>query len=378
MIRAYTHNRLDTFSIAFADPDFDESAYQQQMADHLGTDHHIIRCDYQDIGKSLPDVVWHTETPILRTAPIPMFLLSSLVRQHQFKVVMTGEGADEFLAGYDIFKEMKVRRFWARDPDSQLRSRLLFKLYPDINRMTSSGAFLVGFFKRGLLETASPFYSHLTRWSNTSRTRRFLAEEHLEIGTTPAIVLPDGFDQWPVLAQAQYLEITTFLSPYLLSSQGDRMAMAHSVEGRYPFLDYRVMEFCTRLPSEMKMPVLTEKWLLKQLGKKYLPDSIWKRVKRPYRAPIHRSFFAPKPLDYVEDLLSQDKLKKAGLFEVKAVQMLAQKARNGAAMSEVEDMALVGILSAQLLFQLFVEKNRPTAPPAATVTKNINRTTIST
>jgi asparagine synthase (glutamine-hydrolysing) len=377
LIRAYTPNRLDTFSISFSDPVFDESKYQKEMAEYLGTDHHIVHCDYESIGLALPDVIWHTETPILRTAPIPLFLLSGLVRENKFKVVMTGEGADEFLAGYDIFKEMKVRRFWAKDPDSELRSRLLFKLYPDINRMTSSGAFLVGFFKRGLMETASPYYSHLTRWTNTSRTWRFLAQDSDGAGVTPALTLPKDFASWPALSQAQFIEISTFLSPYLLSSQGDRMAMAHSVEGRYPFLDYRVMEFCGRLPAEMKMPVLTEKWILKQLGRKYLPDQIWQRLKRPYRAPIHRSFFSPKPLDYVEELLSEKAIETAGLFDPRAVQMLAQKARTSSAMSEVEDMALVGILSAQLVDQQFVRRAITHTPPeTAGITKKITRTVI--
>jgi asparagine synthase (glutamine-hydrolysing) len=303
-----------------------------------------------------------------------MFLLSKLVREHNFKVVMTGEGADEFLAGYDIFKEMKVRRFWAKDPNSELRSRLLFKLYPDINRMNASGAFLVGFFKRGLMETSSPYYSHLTRWTNTARTWRFLSDHNGNTEVSPNMPLPEGFSSWPVLSQAQYLEITTFLSPYLLSSQGDRMAMAHSVEGRYPFLDYRVMEFCNRLPSEMKMPVLIEKWLLKQLGKKYLPDSIWQRLKRPYRAPIHRSFFTPKPLGYVAELLSEEAVRGAGLFDVKAVQMLAQKARNGSTLSEMEDMALVGILSVQLVDLQFVRKAwQLPLPVTAGLIKKIDR-----
>ena len=114
--------------------------------------------------------------------------------------------------------------------------------------MSASGAFLKGFFKRGLLETDSPFYSHTIRWTNTARARRFLADGK-DVGTIPDnITIPAGFSSWPELCQAQYWEIVTFLSPYLLSSQGDRMAMAHSVEGRYPFLDYRVIEFCNRLP----------------------------------------------------------------------------------------------------------------------------------
>lgn len=368
MIRGYTQNHLDTFSIAFSDPGYDESRYQQQMAESLGTDHHVICCNYQDIGLAFPDVIAHTETPILRTAPVPMFLLSKLVREHNFKVVMTGEGADEFLAGYDIFKEMKIRRFWARDPASSLRPKLLARLYPDIRGINASGgAFQAAFFKKDLERTDSPYYSHLIRWKNTARTWRFFADLPAEDLTNPAVepdvtLLPTGFGAWFPLSQAQYLEATTFLSPYLLSSQGDRMGMAHSVEGRYPFLDYRVIEFCNRLPPEMKMPVLVEKWLLKQLGKKYVPEAIWRRVKRPYRAPIQRSFFDPKPLDYVEALLSPEAVHKAGFFEPRAVQKLAQKAGSGTPLSEVEDMALVGILSTQLVDQLFVQ-----AKPARSV-----------
>ena len=150
-----------------------------------------------------------------------------------------------------------------------------------------------------------PFYSHALRWSNTARARRFLLDGGIASAQPPRndgrtngskpwdslIDLPAGFDQWPHLGQAQYLEMTIFLSQYLLSSQGDRMAMAHSVEGRYPFLDYRVVEFCNRLPPQLKLRGLTEKWLLKRLGKRLLPAEIWQRPKRPYRAPIHRSFF---------------------------------------------------------------------------------------
>ena len=89
-------------------------------------------CAYSDIGKKFEDVIWHTETPILRTAPTPMMLLSGLVRDNDIKVVLTGEGADEFLGGYDIFKEAKIRKFWSVNPNSTWRPRLLEKLYPYI------------------------------------------------------------------------------------------------------------------------------------------------------------------------------------------------------------------------------------------------------
>lgn len=372
LIRTYTTNRLDTFSISFDDPLFDESAAQRQMAAALGTRHHTVQASYRRITECFPEVIWHAETPILRTAPAPMYLLSDLVRQNDFKVVLTGEGADEFLAGYDLFKEMKIRRFWASEPQSEARSRLLFRLYPDINRLSASGAFLVGFFRKGLEQTSSPYYSHQVRWSNTSRTWRFLAggeNAHAEI--LPP--LPGGFADWPALNQAQYLEITTFLSPYLLSSQGDRMAMAHSVEGRYPFLDVRVMEFCNRLPLHLKMPVLTEKLLLKRLAQKYVPEAIWQKVKRPYRAPVHRSFFDPAPLEYVSELLSEAALADSGYFDPVAANRLALKAASGANLSEVEDMALVGILSTQLVDHFFVKLAAHTHhQPAPELVKNID------
>jgi asparagine synthase (glutamine-hydrolysing) len=382
IVRNYTNNRLDTFSIAFADnPEFDESEFQKRMAAYLGTDHRAVECTHGDIGRVFPQVIWHTETPILRTAPAPMFLLSELVHDHNLKVVLTGEGADEFLAGYDIFKEMKIRRFWARRPDSQMRPLLFRRLYPDITDLGSVGsAYLAAFFKRDLGDTDSPYYSHAIRWANTARTRRFfLRQQHEcpvgqnEYQEPPPV--PAAFSQWSPLAQAQYLEIQIFLSQYLLSSQGDRMAMAHAVEGRFPFLDYRVVEFCSRLPPDLKLRGLTEKWLLKQLGRKLVPADIWRRPKRPYRAPIHRSFFGEGIPDYVRELLSEGALKKSDLFNPIAVAQLARKAGQNIRLSEVDDMALVGILSTQLVYNQFVEDLRPSPLKAHDHVKVVDRVT---
>src|SRR5205085_9191490 len=108
------------------------------------------------------------------------------------------------------------------------------------------------------------------------------------------ISLPPEFANWGPLERAQYLEITFFRSTYLLSSQGDRMGMANSVEGRFPFLDFRVVEFCANLPSRLKLRVLEEKYLLRRMADGLVPAEIAKRRKRPYRAPIHRAFFHEK------------------------------------------------------------------------------------
>jgi asparagine synthase (glutamine-hydrolysing) len=334
------------------------------MASVLGTNHRVTYCTYTDVGRVFPDVIWHTETPILRTSPAPLFLLSKLVQDHELKVVLTGEGADEILAGYNIFKETQVRRFWAKNPDSEMRPLLLQRLYPYISDLGSgSGAYLAAFFKKGLSDTESPYYSHAIRWANTARIRRFLAYELEALegtasGYQPPPPLPPGFSQWSHLAQAQYLEMRIFLAQYLLSSQGDRMATAHSIEGRFPFLDHRVVEFCNQLPPRLKLRGLTEKWLLKQLGRKLVPTDIWQRPKQPYRAPIHRSFFYRHAPDYVLELLSDRALKQTELFKTGAVARLVRKAQKSERLSEMDDMALVGILSTQLVKHQFVDSFR--------------------
>ena len=222
-----------------------------------------------------------------------------------------------------------------------------------------NSAYLQAFFKRDLANTASPFYSHSLRWANAARLQKFLA-----VPTPPSQpTLPEAFESWSLLAQAQYLEMSTFLSPYLLSSQGDRMAMAHSVEGRYPFLDYRVVAFCNRLQANLKLSGLTEKWLLRRVAARHVPPAISQRRKRPYRAPIQRVFFGDGVPEYIQDLLSDSALRRSGLFQPTAVRQLVGKATavrsSGVALSEVEEMALVGVLSAQSLHHQFVENFRP-------------------
>jgi asparagine synthase (glutamine-hydrolysing) len=298
-----------------------------------------------------------------------MFLLSSLVRDCGYKVVLTGEGADEFLGGYDIFKEAKVRRFWAREPASTRRPLLFQRLYRDIPGFANGNrAFLAAFFQDGLTDLDAPCYSHFIRWRNNRRTCRFLSQRMLNESPGRAhsfldqVAIPERFSRWNPLERAQYLEITIFMSEYLLSSQGDRVAMAHSVEGRFPFLDCRLVEYCNQLPASLKLRGLTEKYLLKQCAKKWLPDAIWQRPKRPYRAPIHRSFFNDATPEYVSDLLSPESLRETGLFTPVAVGRLVDKLKRGAAVGETDDMALAGILSSQLVHFHFVKHFRKPPP----------------
>jgi len=365
IIRSRTSNELATFSIAFDDPQFDESGFQLRMARLLGTRHEVVRATHAEIGRVFPEVVWHTETPVTRTAPAPMFLLSKLARDSGFKVVMTGEGADELLAGYDIFKEAAIRRFCLRQRDSALRPLLFRRLYADIPGLReTSPAFLAAFFLAGA-DADSPYFSHAVRWRNSARALRFLSQETARAaedgGAAPEV--PAEFCRWGPLERSQFLECTVFLSEYLLSSQGDRVGMAHSVESRLPYLDYRVVEFAGRLPARLKLRGMKDKYLLRLLGREFLPADVWQRPKRPYRAPIHKSFFGPAP-DYVCELLSPERIRAAGFFEPAAVSRLVAKIAGGAQVSETDDMALAGILSTQLVQHAFVE-HFPAARPVS-------------
>jgi len=354
-------NTLRTFGIRFEEGRFDEGRFQDRMVSFLGTDHTSISATNAGIGESFRDVVWHCEKPILRTAPVPLYLLSDTVRKSGFKVVLTGEGADEVFGGYDIFRETLVRNFWARQPGSRLRPLLLGKLYPDIFRDARLGKSLNAFFGSGLDRTSDPLFSHRIRWENTGRIKTFFSEDlRAELGGYDgyedlASRLPVDYSKWDPLSRAQYLEMAVFLSNYLLSSQGDRVAMAHSVEIRLPFLDYRIVEFMGRVPSKWKIWGLGEKYLLKMVLKDVLPMEIVNRPKHPYRGPIRQSLLGGRNGD-LADLLSERTVREAGIFDSRKVEMLHRKLRNSPQASEVDSMALAGILSTNLVHEMFVSR----------------------
>jgi asparagine synthase (glutamine-hydrolysing) len=295
LIKKFHQNDLTTFSVAFDDEAYDESKYQKMMHDYLQTDHYTALADNNSIADVISDVVYFGERPSIRTAPAPLFILSRLVRERGIKVVLTGEGADEAFAGYNIFKEAKVRQFIAQNPDSPMREQLLFHLYPYVNGSDRAGKFWLAFFKKGLKESASPLFSHLVRWNNSSSIVSFMNKElqqqynYEDLLNRAASILPEDFSKWHPVSRAQYIETKMFLPGYLLSTQGDRMLMANSVEGRFPYLDKRVMEFAAKIPPSIKMNGLNEKYILKETFKNILPDQIINRPKQPYRAPIYKS-----------------------------------------------------------------------------------------
>ena len=360
---AQRHNgALRTFSLEFESPELDESPYQRALVEALGTDHSSLRCKADDIAANFDQVIRHTERPVLRAAPAALYLLSRQVRDHGFKVVLTGEGADEVFGGYDIFKEAAVRRFWARRPDSKWRPLLLRRLYPYLGGLQSQPSkYLEAFFRQGLEAHEDPLFSHLPRFAMTRRIRQFYSADLRGTinGYDPLeelrATLPAEFASWHPLSRAQYLETGGLLPGYILSSQGDRVAMAHGVEGRFPFLDHRVVELGASLPPGLKVKGLREKHVLREALGRHLPRSIVERPKQPYRAPDSESFLQPKAPGYIEALLAPDAIARAGYFDATAVRRLVQKCRSPfGRLSAGDNMAFLGVLSTQLLHSCFV------------------------
>ncbi|HTJ45360.1 MAG TPA: asparagine synthase (glutamine-hydrolyzing) [Kofleriaceae bacterium] len=356
--------QLRTFSLRFTDAEYDETPFQREMVARLGSDHREVVVSREDIARAFPDVVRHAERPILRTAPAPLFLLAKLVREHGIKVVLTGEGADEMLGGYDLFREARIRRFWARAPQSKARPLLLDKLYPYLARGPARArAMAREFFARDLDRPDAPEFAHLPRWRSAMALHRLFAPDvRAAVGDPIArfvATVPSDFGSWDPLARDQYVEIRTLLSGYLLSAQGDRMAMGHSVEGRFPFLDRDVVALANSFPAGFKLHVLDEKHVLKKVAAPLVPASITKRMKQPYRAP---DALALAHADWLDDALAID----SGLFDRAATLALARKCRAAAGegqLSNADNMALVGVASSQLLHRELVSAEPSGDPP---------------
>lgn len=381
--RAATTGPFRTYSIRFADEEFDETAYQRQMAARLDADHHEILVTRRDIADSFPDVIEHAERPLLRTAPAPLYLLSRLVRDSGIKVVLTGEGADEMFAGYDLFREARIRRFWGRQPDSAIRPALLERLYPYLARSpVTQRAMAREFFGRDRERWASPGFGHAPRWRSTSALQQLFARPLLDVIADVHVSArllasaPHAFATWSTLAQDQYLEVRTLLSGYLLSSQGDRMLMAHSVEGRFPFLDTEVVAVADALPDRYKLRGLDEKHVLKRVASGIVPDDIIRRPKQPYRAPDAVAFIGPDAPAWVEDVLDPRAVSEVGVFDPAAVSRLWRKvgATEGRVQpSNSDNMALVGVVSTALVHERILRRvvHRSTPPVFRTIVDRV-------
>jgi asparagine synthase (glutamine-hydrolysing) len=359
-------HQLRTFSVAFRDPHFDERAHQQEVAAELGTDHHVVDVGPEDISGAFPEVVWHAESPLIRTAPVPLYLLAKATREQGITVVATGEGADELYWGYDLFKEVVVRQAVMEDATAIERFDDLYPYFEAVGAKRGPG-WAKFFLEAGPAD--DPLFSHQTRVAATAGVKAFYTDEVAQITTgldrlgDLRASLPDGFGSWSSLEKAAFLEVTTLMGPYLLGPQSDRVAMANGVEARYPFLDHRVFEHSVALSPEGKLQGAHDKIAVRDLARTVLPHGIAGRVKQPYRAPAAAPFFEGGSPSWVDELLSPDALRRTGLFDEQKVAGLVRRCRAGRATGYREGMALVGVLSTQVWHERFIGVGTESYPP---------------
>ena len=355
------HNKeiFKTFSVSFEDKDFDESSFQKEMVARLNSEHFNLQISYSMIAENFLEAVYHCERPVFRTAPVPLFLLSKMVHDEGIKVVLTGEGADEVLFGYDSFKEVKLLDFWAKQPESTIRPLLLKKLYPHLQHYKDPRQF--GLIRLYYEEFLKDYNNDLVGlniriYNNKVLSNFFNKDLQITFNKDRVLgkirkILPNNFNNWTLLQKNQFLEFKTLLSGYLLSAQGDRMSMAHSVEGRYPFLDHRLIEKLFYYPDDFKLKVFSQKHLLCKAFQHVIPDSIIKRPKRPYMAPDLKSFFSNGKLtEQASYFLSDRLLDQYGIFDKKIVAMLIRKfeRRMPEEIGYRDNMAFTFVLSCQM------------------------------
>lgn len=352
-----SNQSLKTFSIAFNDTNYDESEYQDYMSRYLETNHQKVVFSASEFPSIIRDVIFHTEVPLLRSGAFPMYALAKLVRGNNTKVVLSGEGSDELFGGYDIFREVKIREFCSKNPDSKYRALLYKRVNNFVKGLDIQPANSLSLYYNKP-NTQSWFSSHYSRWRLGFYSQQFFSSEYREQMKNYDDIrhmeefLPDDFMQWTPIQRAQYLEIVVFFSNYLLSSQGDRVSMASSVECRYPFLDYEIVEFANSLPDTMKIRALNEKYIIKKLAQEYLPDKIIKRKKFPYRAPIN----IPELMkdEYLSQIISFSKLKQYGIFNPYSTDKFLSAIALKGIPNERDCMLFMGILTTQILYDQFI------------------------
>lgn len=349
--------RLSTFSVEFEDAEFDESPEQRELASFLGTKHESVRVTHADITRHFPDAIFHAEIPAFRSAFVPMFLLSRRTSEAGIKVVLSGEGADEAFLGYDIFKETLLRTHWRALEDDERRKRLA-QLYPHLDHYGPGDiAAITGLYQQFSEERLPGLFSHELRFQNGRFSARLIQSPEDPFRAIGELVANEpGYPAMTPVQKAQWLEFKTLLPGYLLSTQGERMSLAHGVENRCPFLDKNVIDIASAVNLRFD-DGFNEKRLLRRAFRDRLPASVIAKRKFPYRAPDSAAFAGGKP-DYLELLLSDAELAKLPYLNAKFARALSTKvlSKPASEISTKENQTFIFLVSLALLHRFFVQR----------------------
>ena len=351
---------LETFTIRIRNPKLDETDRALTTARQIGTHPLTIEVGEEEIASSYPDLVTAAETPVIDTSSAALYRLAAAVRSSGYKVALTGEGADEALAGYPWHKAGKLfgvldslgladrwrRRFIGRAG----RGRLPWEFYQEKYR------------RLGGYHAMADLYTSCSLAGVRLYRDDFLASIHGRGWDATADLEADldAMARWHPLNRSLYLGYKVMLAGLLMTHKGDRPALANSVEARFPFLDRSVVDFCAQLSPDLKLRGWKQdKYLLRQFAQQHLHPSVALRPKNIFRASYSASFLKPTPA-YVEQLLSPESLDKTGIFDPKRVAQFRSTLsrphlRWGPHMTL--EVGLVGVISTQLWHHLFLQSD---------------------
>jgi asparagine synthase (glutamine-hydrolysing) len=323
---------IQTYSVDFLDNSISEGFYQEKMAKYVKSEHNRILVTNQDIIKYLEQVIYHSECPLKETFNVASFLLSQTVRSKGTKVILTGEGADELFGGYseyvyDLFRNKQITE--SEIKESNIRKQLF-----------GDETFFYEKNYASFTDVKKLFYSNALReeFANFDAYRNF-------------VINKDRVDKLSHFNKRSYIDMKLRLSDHLLSEHGDRMAYANSVEARYPFLDKRVIEFSNRIPYRYKLKVYERKAILKDIYKNKIPEEIRRRPKFAFIAPGGSTIFK-KDYEYIQDMISEERIRQQGFFNPKIVNKIRKSFLNG---NQVSIPYAGHIMMVILTFSIFTE-----------------------
>lgn len=325
---------IEAFTLCFDAAPYNEESVACEMAKHAGANFHPFPVDQTILADNFSDAVWHSETLTANAHGVAKFLLSQRVRDHGFKVVLTGEGSDEILAGYAHFRrDLLLYNSTGQDPATV--EQLLAKLAEE--NEVSRGVLLPSGAATGM-ENIQRRLGYVPTWletraSNGMRYRRLFRPDfmHEYENRDPFEIFLDRLDVEGQLAgrdpvnQSLYLWTKSMLPNYLLNMLGDRMEMAHSIEGRVPFLDHHLVHLVKSLPVSLKIRDMTEKFVLREAAKPVLTDTVYRRQKHPFLAPPSGLDSSGRLNQLMNDVFRSSVLDDQPFFDPAGTRMLLEK-----------------------------------------------------
>ena len=298
---------VHTLSIAFQDAGYDERHFARMVSSSFGTTHHEFLCSIEE--QEIEKLVWHLEAPLVTLLNLPLYLLSKQIRDMGFKVVLSGDGADEILGGYDYFKLVKLMDFIGRNENIG-RANLLRRVFPGLASPQQAWMHYSALKGYPAAHPALPYRFQAFQLKGRLMSDAFVDRLLPVIGARDE-ELPSVPGARSLMDQALYLESRMRL-PNLTLALADTMSMANSVELRSPFMDHRLVEYVFSLPAHLKMRGLNEKSLLKKSFQSFLPPAICRRRKQPLAPPS--KWFVRKFRGFIGDVLSAATVRDKGYF----------------------------------------------------------------